>query len=139
MSRNWLGEPVRDGGNGQQGTTGRTDLNRGVQLGTDPAIEARGPAAVVDLDFLKGVLPVVPEPIAIETRVKMIPRQDLVIVAFSCRVPVEVNAGAAQRSYEKCSLQPSKRPPSRQTASMTLPTRRSPRLSNPSIALGLPS
>src|SRR5215212_1521662 len=102
MSRSRLGEPVRDGGNGQQGTTGRTDLNRGVQLGTDPAIEARGPAAVVDLDFLKGVLPVVPEPIAIETRVKMIPRQDLVIVVFSCRVPVEVNAGAGQRTFRTC-------------------------------------
>src|SRR5215204_3088240 len=99
MSRSRSGEPVCDGGNGQQGATGRTDLNRGVQLGTHPAIEARGPAAVVDLDLLKGVLPVVPEPVAVETRVQMIPGQHLVIVALSGRVPVEINAGAGERIF----------------------------------------
>src|SRR5215203_6581816 len=102
MSRSRSGEPVSDGGNGQQGATGRADLNRGVQLGTHPAIEARCPAAVVDLDFLDGVLPVVPKPVAIETRVQMIPGQDLVIVTFSGRLPVEINAGAGARTFRAC-------------------------------------
>ena len=51
----------------------------------------------------------------------------------------EVAAASHQRAYEKCSDQPSKRPPSRHTRSITEPTRRSPRASSPSIRLGSPS
>src|SRR5690606_36375379 len=45
----------------------------------------------------EGVLPVLPEPLAVETRVEVVPRQDLDLVALTQRVPVEVDGLVGQR------------------------------------------
>src|SRR5690606_40527591 len=53
---------------------------------------ARSPAAVFDLGARDGVLPVLPEPLAVEPGVEVVPRQDLVLLALARGVPVDVDA-----------------------------------------------
>ena len=129
--------------------TGGADLDLGVHLRAHAAVVAGGPAAVLDLDGVgvDGVLPVSPQPVLVEAGVEVVPREHLVVarslVVYQSRstpVPAKAcSAASSQRSKEKCSLQPSNRPPSRQTCSITAPTRRSPRDSSPSMMPGLPS
>ena len=94
------------------------------------------------------VLPVLPQPVAVQAGVEVVPRAAprrtrarawCTSRRRPARRPAPCRRSRIQRSKEKCSLQPSKRPPSSQTASMTLPTRRSPRESSPSTMPGLPS
>src|SRR5215207_427793 len=82
----------------KQRATGRADLNGGVQLRTNPALEAWRPAAVVDLDLIQGVLPVLPQPLPIQAGIQMLPGQHLGVVALARGVPVKIDSGAIQAS-----------------------------------------
>jgi hypothetical protein len=68
--------------------TGRAHLDLGAHLGADPAVETAAPPAVGDLVLGKGVLPVVPQPVAVQPRVDVVPGQDLDPVPLPCREPV---------------------------------------------------
>src|SRR4051812_34813609 len=57
--------------------SGRADLDLGAHLRTDTAVEARDPAAVVELLLVEGFLPVGPEPLLIQAAVEVVPGQDL--------------------------------------------------------------
>src|SRR5690606_37310576 len=70
----------------------RPDLDLGAHGGADAAVVARSPAAVFDLGARDGVLPVLPEPLAVEPGVEVVPRQDLVLLALARGVPVDVDA-----------------------------------------------
>src|SRR3954469_5345039 len=83
-------------GQGQQLPAGRADLDLGVHRRADAAVEARGPAAVVLLVLAQRVLPVLPEPILVEARVEVVPREHLGLVALAGGEPVEVDAEAGQ-------------------------------------------
>src|SRR5436309_3028349 len=61
----------------EQLLTGRPDLDLGVHGRADAAIEARSPAAVLDLGLVERVLPVLPEPVLVQARVEVVPGQDL--------------------------------------------------------------
>src|SRR6478609_3454222 len=90
------GASVVDDGQGEQLLAGRADLDVGVHLRADAAVEARGPAAVLDLDLLQRVLPVLPEPVLVEAAVQVVPGQHLLVGALAGGVPVDVDAGAGQ-------------------------------------------
>ena len=106
--------------------------------GQTPQSIARRPAAVLHLGGpgrVHRVLPVLPEPVAVQPGVQVIPRQHLAVLPLAGGVPVQVHRGwpasasaaaRCQRSKEKCSLQPSNRAPSAHAALITAATRRSP-------------
>src|SRR5690606_34985212 len=81
----------------QQLTPARPDLNLGPHRRAYAAVVTGGPAAVLDLAPGQGVLPVPPQPLAVETGVEVVPRQDLVLVAFPRGVPVEVDGLVGER------------------------------------------
>src|SRR5690606_29051732 len=85
------GSAVLDGQR-QQLLARRADLDAGVHLRAHPAVEARGPAAVVDLGLVEGVLPVLPEPVLVEPGVEVVPGEDLLVGALAGGVPVNVDA-----------------------------------------------
>ena len=100
----------------------------------DPAVETGRPA-VLDLDLVERILPVLPEPFLVQPesrwshgRTSFSSRSRVVYQSTSTPT---ASAQLIHRSKSKYSLQPSNRPPSRQTASMTGPTRRSPRARRP--------
>src|SRR5689334_8908187 len=72
----------------QQLLAGRADLYGRVHLRTHPAVEAGRPAAVLDLRLVEGVLPVLPQPVLVETRVQVVPGKDLLVGALAGGVPV---------------------------------------------------
>src|SRR5690606_38604892 len=72
-------------------------LNLGPHRRAYAAVVTGGPAAVLDLAPGQGVLPVPPQPLAVETGVEVVPRQDLVLVAFPRGVPVEVDGLVGER------------------------------------------
>src|SRR5207302_478169 len=76
----------------------RADLDLGAHLRADPAVEARRPAAVLDLDLGQGVLPVLPEPVAVQAGVEVVPGQHLGVVALAGGVPVDVDRPAGERA-----------------------------------------
>src|SRR5690606_38891639 len=85
---------------GEQALARRADLDLGAHLRADAAVIARRPAAVLDLGGAGGVdrvLPVLPQPLAVQARVEVIPRQHLVLVALPGGVPVEVHRLVGQR------------------------------------------
>src|SRR5437016_2004096 len=89
-----------DDGERQEFLAGGADLDLGAHLRADAAVEARGPAAVLDLDRAVGlqrVLPVLPEPVAVQARVQVVPGQHLGVLAFAGGVPVEVDRLVRQR------------------------------------------
>ena len=117
--RRWRRRPD---GQRQQLLAGRADLDVGAHLRADAAVEARRPAAVLDLDLVERVLPVLPEPVLVQAGVEVVPGQHLVVASRS-RVVYQststgwsasavVGARPSSARSEKCSLQPSKRPPS---------------------------
>src|SRR5690606_21419427 len=69
----------------------RADLDLGIHAGADAAVVARGPAAVVDLDLVEGVLPVLPEPVAVEAGVEVVPGEHLGVVALADGVPLRAH------------------------------------------------
>src|SRR5690606_22971462 len=85
------GSAVLDGQR-QQLLARRADLDAGVHLRAHPAVEAWGPAAVVDLGLVEGVLPVLPEPVLVEAGVEVVPGEDLLVGALAGGVPVDVDA-----------------------------------------------
>src|SRR4051794_1682008 len=90
--------PLHDG-EGKQLAARRPDLDLGVHLRTDAAVVAGGPAAVLDLRArvrVDGLLPVVPQPVLVEARVQVVPRQHLRVLALPDGVPVEVHRCAGQ-------------------------------------------
>ena len=80
----------------EQGAAGWADLDCGAHLWADAAVEARRPSAVVHLDLSQSVLPVLPEPVAVQPSVEVIPGQDFGVLALAGRVPVEVDDVAGQ-------------------------------------------
>ena len=94
----------------------------------------------------QSVLPVLPEPVAVQPSVQVIPGQDFG-VPLAGRVPVEVDDVGGQcrrRRGDPAVIGEVLAPPVEaaavlQAARTTRPTRRSPRESSPSIWLGLPS
>src|SRR5689334_13544521 len=89
-----------DDGQRQKVLAGRADLDLEVHLRADTAVEARRPAAVLDLEGAVGVervLPVLPEPVAVETGVEVVPGQHLGVLALADGVPVEVDRLVGQR------------------------------------------
>ena len=82
---------------GQQRLTGRTRLDLGAHLRAHAAVEARRPPAVVDVGLVQRVLPVLPQPVTVEPRVEVVPRQHLVALAVTRGVPVDVDGLVGQR------------------------------------------
>src|SRR5215216_2428138 len=89
---------IGDWGQRKQRATSRANLNGGVQLRTNPALEAWCPAAIVDLDLIQGVLPVLPQPLPIQAGIQVIPGQHLGVVALAGGVPVKIDSAAIQAS-----------------------------------------
>src|SRR3954465_3290099 len=69
----------------------RAALDLGAHRRADAAVVAGRPAAVVDLDLADRVLPVLPEPVLVETGVEVVPGQDLGLLALARREPVEAH------------------------------------------------
>src|SRR5688572_3207912 len=70
-------------GQRQQRGAARADLDVGARGRAHAAVEARGPPAVVLLAGGERVLPVVPEPVALQSGVEVVPWQHLVAVALA--------------------------------------------------------
>src|SRR6476469_8341545 len=85
-----------DGGQGEEFSAGGADLDVGAHGRADAAVEARGPAAVVEFLFGQGVLPVVPQPLLVQARVAVVPREDLVLGAFAGGEPGQAHAERLQ-------------------------------------------
>src|SRR5215217_3801312 len=94
---------IFDWGQRKQLATGRANLNCGVQLRADPAVEAGRPSAVIDFDLIQSVLPVLPEPLPIKAGIQVIPRQHLGVVALSRGVPVEIHPGSLKAALRAVS------------------------------------
>ena len=60
--------------------------------GADSAVVAGGPTTIFDPALSQGCLPIVPEEVAVQARREMCPRQHLVAVAMTVRVPLERQA-----------------------------------------------
>src|SRR3954464_12015299 len=88
------GVPRRDR---RRGPARGADLDARAHLRAHAAVEAGGPPAVLDLALVEGVLPVLPEPVAVETGVEVVPRQHLGVLAFPGGQPGDVDARARQR------------------------------------------
>src|SRR4051812_9828995 len=89
-----LGERRASGtehGEREQRLAGGADLDLGAHLGADAAVEAGGPAAVLDLGLVEGVEPVLPEPLLVEPGVDVVPRQHLALLALARGVPGDVD------------------------------------------------
>src|SRR3712207_1602846 len=69
-------------GQGQELLARGADLDVRVHLRAHAAVEARRPAAVLDLRLVEGVLPVLPQPVLVEARVEVVPGQDLLVGAL---------------------------------------------------------
>src|SRR6516225_3591083 len=79
---------------------GRTHLDLGTHSRTDPAFITRSPAAIFHLSRAlggDGVLPVLPEPVAVKARVQVIPGEYLTVVTFARSVPRKIHRLAGQR------------------------------------------
>src|SRR5690606_30142183 len=72
------------------------DLYLGVHAGADAAVEAGGPPAVVLLHAGQGGLPVLPQPVLVQTGVEMVPGQLLGVGPLPGWVPVQVHAEGGQ-------------------------------------------
>src|SRR3954465_3802773 len=83
---------MSDNGQREQLGSGLADRDLGAQLRADAAVEARDPAAVVELLLVDGLLPVGPEPLLVQAAVEVVPGQDLVLLALAGGVPVDVDA-----------------------------------------------
>src|ERR1035437_5181279 len=70
---------------------GGPDLDLGVHLRADPTVEARVPAAVLDLDVVEGVLPVLPQPVLVQAGVEVVPGQHLVLLTLASGEPGDVD------------------------------------------------
>ena len=86
-------------GERQQLRAGRADLDLGAHLRADAAVEARDPAAVVEVLLGERVLPVRPEPLLVQPAVEVVPGQDLVLLALARRVPVDVDADGLRAGH----------------------------------------
>ena len=96
----------------------------------------------------RGLLPVLPQPVPVEARVEMVPRQHLGVVAFASGVPIHVDglvrerllrAAVIQRSNGEVLAPPVEAPAVEPHLLDHRPTRRSPRESRPSTMPGFPS
>src|SRR5579863_5250 len=79
---------------------GRTHLDLGTHSGADPAFITRSPAAIFHLGRAlrgDGVLPVLPEPVAVKARIQVIPGEHLTVITFARSVPCEVHGLVGQR------------------------------------------
>jgi hypothetical protein len=63
----WLTHSASRDRHGQVGHPGRADLDFRAQLITDPAVKTRSPSTVFDRLFVQCRLPVVPEPLHVQT------------------------------------------------------------------------
>src|ERR1019366_276507 len=70
---------------------GGPDLDLGVHLRADHTVEARVPAAVLDLDVVEGSLPVLPQPVLVQARVEVVPGQHLVLLTLASGEPGNVD------------------------------------------------
>src|ERR1035438_4084310 len=70
---------------------GGPDLDLGPHLRAAPTVEARVPAAVLDLDVVEGVLPVLPQPVLVQARVEVVPGQHLVLLTLAGGEPGNVD------------------------------------------------
>src|SRR5215469_484882 len=78
---------------------GGTVLDLGAHGRANPALVARGPAAILDLGRpgrVDRVLPVLPQPVTVKPGVEVVPGQDLLVAAFSRGVPIEVDRVVAE-------------------------------------------
>src|SRR5215467_16226629 len=98
--------PVPRHSEGKQAPARRSYLNLGAHRRARAALEARRPPAVLDLGRPRGVdrgLPVLPEPVALQAGVQVIPRKDLGVAALPGGVPVQVHPVAGQRDLRALS------------------------------------
>src|SRR5579864_9405713 len=92
---------IRHNAERQQPLPGRAGLNLRTHSRAYAALEARGPPAVIDLfraGRIDGREPVLPQPVALQAGVEVIPRQDLVVAPFPRRVPVKVQSVGRERA-----------------------------------------
>ena len=68
----------------------------GVHARAHAAVEARRPPAVILLVLVERVLPVLPEPVLVQSRVQVVPRQDLQLVPLPGGVPVQIHTVLGQ-------------------------------------------
>src|SRR6516225_5673135 len=118
---------------------GRADLDLGAHGRTDPTFITRRPAAIFHLARAlgsDGVLPVLPQPVAVESRVQVIPREHLAVITFARSVPCKVHRLPGQR-YPRASLPALERevlaPPVEPRA---VPPRRQDDAAHPAVAAG---
>src|SRR5215475_15940229 len=64
-------------GEREQGAAGRADLDLGAHARADAAVVARRPPAVVQLLLGERLLPVGPQPLAVQPGVQVVPREHL--------------------------------------------------------------
>src|SRR6266568_4147973 len=84
----------------EQFLAGRADLDLRAHLRADAAVEAGGPAAVVDIGLAQRVLPVLPEPVPVQARVQVVPGQHLDLVALAGdRKSTRLNSSHSSISY----------------------------------------
>src|SRR5580658_5408023 len=77
-----------------EANSSRAHLDLGPHRRTDPAFITRSPAALFHLGYALGsdrVLPVLPEPVAVEACVEVVPGEHLTVITFARSIPCQVH------------------------------------------------
>src|ERR1700733_4239129 len=85
-----------------QALPGGPHLDFRTHSGTYPAFITRSPAAIFHLGRAlgsDGVLPVLPQPVAVKTRVQVIPGEHLTVITFARSVPCNIHRLRGQRRF----------------------------------------
>src|SRR5882762_9419672 len=92
----WRAGSRGDADDRKQRPAGRSDLDLGAHAGADAAVVAGGPPAVIELGLVERVLPIGPEPLLVQPRVEVIPRQDFLLAPLAGAVPGKTDAEVGQ-------------------------------------------
>src|SRR5689334_12865050 len=80
--------------------SGGPNLDLGAHGRTDPAFITRRPATIFHLARAlgrDGILPVLPQPVAVKARIQVIPREHLAVVTFARSIPCKIHRLPGQR------------------------------------------